>query len=83
MSMASSEVNSRASVQDADICVFLIKKNYGTITWSVEFQEALRDGKPFIILCDQETLQEYFTLKKNNLCSEEFRSIYDILNIIE
>lgn len=55
--------NSRASVAKADLCVFVILRDYGEITWTVELQDALNNGKPFVILCLQETYDAYRTLR--------------------
>lgn len=42
--------NSRKTVEMADVCVFVILKEYGEITWGTELLEALQLGKPFVIL---------------------------------
>lgn len=55
--------NSKANVQIVDLCVFVLVKQVGKITWSDELEEALLKGKPFLILCNHETYQTYITLK--------------------
>ena len=84
-SLASSfEGNSRQSVIDADICVFVIKKNYGKITWNVEYNQALNEGKPFLILCEQETYNDYLTLKRMNLpFPEDNEELFTTIDRIE
>ncbi|WP_029201476.1 hypothetical protein [Oribacterium sp. NK2B42] len=81
--VSSSVANSKASVKDADVCVFVINQNYGSITWTVEFNEALRLGKPFIILCEEQTIKTYRSLKSVSGKSEEFQKIYDLIEMIE
>nr|WTC09192.1 hypothetical protein OHA15_15805 [Streptomyces anthocyanicus] len=54
--------NSRESVQDADICVFVIVEEIGRITWETEVSEALMSGKPFLVLCLDKTHQRYLFL---------------------
>ncbi|MDQ6944924.1 MAG: hypothetical protein M3256_01345 [Actinomycetota bacterium] len=55
-------VNSKQTVLQADICVFVVLRRYGDITWSTELQAALEAGKPFIVLCLDSTYQRYLTL---------------------
>lgn len=57
--------NSRATVQKADLCVFVIVQRYGDITFSVELKTALGSGKPFLIFCLRETYQKYLTLSRS------------------
>ena len=80
---STSEGNSIASVDDADICVFVVYKDYGSITWEVEFKHAIREGKPFIILCKAETRQKYYSYKEDGECPEKFREMYNTLSEIE
>lgn len=49
------EANSRLTVQRADILLFIINESYGKITWEIEYEEAIKEGKNFIVLCRQET----------------------------
>ena len=81
--LSSSVANSRASIHDADICVFVINQAYGTITWNVEFREALRGGKPFIILCEKETMSAYRAFRKHGGDSGTFKELYDLIEMIE
>lgn len=61
---ASWEANSRRTVRKASLCVFVILEQYGEITWSVELNEALGAGKPFLLFCLGETYQRYLTLNR-------------------
>ncbi|UTH49557.1 hypothetical protein KBW81_07340 [Loktanella salsilacus] len=54
--------NSRATVAMADVCVFVILENYGSITWNEELDEALALGKPFVVLALEKTWVRYNTL---------------------
>jgi hypothetical protein len=65
MVSASWDRNSKSTVASADLCVFVILERYGEITWSTELQEALNNGKPFIILCRDDTYKAYLTLKRD------------------
>src|SRR5436309_1205281 len=59
---ASWNVNSTQTVLEADVCVFVVIRRYGEITWSTELEAALEAGKPFIVLCLDKTYQRYLTL---------------------
>ncbi|WP_228918713.1 hypothetical protein [Streptomyces sp. DH20] len=61
------EENSRATVQEADVCVFVIVEEIGHITWGTEVTAALLAGKPFLVLCQQSTYERYLVL------NDEFR----------
>ena len=82
---SSAEQNSRKSVDEADICVFVIKREYGQITWTVELEQALRRGVPFLIFCEKETMDTYFTLKDHGGPSDtdSFKVIFDLLYEVE
>jgi len=54
--------NSRATVKKVDICVFVIIRSYGAITWTHELQEALELGKPFVVLALESAWRRYTTL---------------------
>ncbi|QIP86401.1 hypothetical protein GLX30_22900 [Streptomyces sp. Tu 2975] len=56
------EENSRATVQEADVCVFVIVEEIGRITWETEVTAALLAGKPFLVLCLHSTYQRYLVL---------------------
>lgn len=56
--------NSGRTVKSADLCVFVILERFGEITWSVELQEALVSGVPFILLCLTPTYSKYLTLTR-------------------
>lgn len=53
--------NSRATVKKADVCVFVILRRYGDITWTHELEEALELGKPFLVLALESTWARYNT----------------------
>jgi hypothetical protein len=59
------DVNSRSTVSDSDVCVFVILHQAGEITWNDELDEALKSGKPFVILCLESTYAEYRTLTRH------------------
>jgi hypothetical protein len=54
--------NSRATVRQADVCVFVIMHRYGDITWNHELQEALERGRPFVVLALESAWNRYRTL---------------------
>lgn len=53
------ERNSKLTVHNADLLVFVINEQYGNITWNTEFEETLSNGKNFIVLCFHKTYQRY------------------------
>jgi len=57
--------NSLASVADVDFCLFVALRRYGEITWTTELREALRSGKPFLILCLKSTYDAYYALDRS------------------
>ncbi|MDO5286309.1 MAG: hypothetical protein Q4G45_05735 [Actinomycetia bacterium] len=61
---ASWERNSRRSVAAADVCVFVILREYGKLTWSAELATALDEGKPFILLCLDSTYADYTAVSR-------------------
>jgi len=84
---ASWEGNSRRTVAEADICVFVIMRRYGTVTWTAELSEALDAGKPFILLCLQSTYTEYLNLTRNvqmeAISDPDKRSLLGLLTELE
>ncbi len=62
---ASWEHNSRATVQHADLCVFVIVERYGQLTWGTELREALLAGKPFLVFCLESSYQKYLALTRS------------------
>lgn len=58
------KANSRRSVQQADVCVFTVMRDYGDLTWTTEFQEAIDIGKPFLVLCLNSTFNEYLAYRQ-------------------
>ncbi|MEU4498574.1 hypothetical protein AB0F96_35335 [Streptomyces sp. NPDC023998] len=84
------EENSRATVQEADVCVFVIVEQIGRITWETEVTEALLAGKPFLVLCLDKTYQRYLTLNSTfpppadlSVLPEQERSLIATLREIE
>lgn len=58
--------NSRTTVSQADVCVFVILEEYGEITWNDELDEALSGGKPFVVLALESAWSRYNTLYRNS-----------------
>ncbi|MDQ6523837.1 hypothetical protein RB608_09515 [Nocardioides sp. LHD-245] len=56
--------NSRASVQSSELCVFVIVRALGSITWTTEFREVVTSGKPFVMLCLDSTYHRYLELSQ-------------------
>ncbi|MFT4216136.1 MAG: hypothetical protein QM619_03000 [Micropruina sp.] len=84
---ASWEGNSRRTVAAADICVFVILRRYGEVTWNTELREALDAGKPFLILCLDSTYNEYLALTRNvpthAIQNEDNRRLVETLTRLE
>jgi|GEM_PF-1043441 len=59
------EDNSRVSVVNSDVIIYLIVEKYGEITWNTEFITAKANGKPFILLCAYDTYTAYYTLGRD------------------
>lgn len=57
--------NSQASVQSSDLCVFVIVRTLGSITWTAEFREVVTSGKPFLMLCLDSTYSRYLQLSQD------------------
>jgi len=57
--------NSALTVEKADLCIFVIVETYGQITWETELRAALIAGKPFLVLCLEQTYQKYLTLRNS------------------
>lgn len=55
--------NSRATVRDADLCVFVIVEQWGDITWNHELDEALAGGKPFVVMALEKTWTRVMNLR--------------------
>ena len=60
-----SENNSRKAVTISDILVYIISDKIGHITWNVEFVEARRQGKPFILLCYKDILTVFYKTRND------------------
>ncbi|QKV73962.1 hypothetical protein [Amycolatopsis sp. Hca4] len=87
-SLTSSWVNnSRATVLNMDICVFVVVERVGDITWQTEFREALGAGKAIRIFCREDTYREYLTLRRlvsdPNAISPERRKLVDTISELE
>lgn len=79
--------NSRATVDKADICVFVILDRYGDITWNHELYLALQLGKPFVILALHTAWVRYNTLRYTitdtaAIRSEDDRKLVELLQMI-
>lgn len=61
------ERNSKLTVHNADVLVFVINSKFGGITWNTEFEEAISNGKNFIVLCHFKTYQQYRLLVDNHI----------------
>ncbi|TDB71562.1 hypothetical protein [Micromonospora sp. KC723] len=57
--------NSRETVRNAHVCVFLTVESYGEITWQTELREALTQGKPILVFCLDDTYRAYRTLTRD------------------
>jgi len=80
------ERNSKLTVSDADLLVFVINTRFGKITWNIEFEEAIINGKNFIVLCNRKTYLFYRQLVDNSISFESLDSnsnIADICNLIQ
>ncbi|UGT60150.1 hypothetical protein [Nocardia asteroides] len=80
--------NSRLTVQEADLCVFVIVEQFGKITWEHEIREARRSGKPFIIMCLTRTYTRYLNLRDaltdtGAIRDEHDRRLLDLLRELE
>lgn len=59
--------NSSLSVQQADMCVFVLVREIGRTTWDVELRTALSHGKPFLLLCLDDTYHRYLELSRSGV----------------
>ncbi|NES12987.1 hypothetical protein G3554_21040 [Micromonospora sp. PPF5-17] len=82
---ASWETNSRDTVRNAHVCVFLIVEAYGEITWQTELREALAAGKPTLVFCLEETYQAYqvLTRKASAIRDPGDQRLVDIIREVE
>lgn len=80
------ERNSKLTVKSSDVLVFVINEKFGEITWNTELDEAISNGKNFIVLCRDETYAKYRYHKDERLeypADTNKRSLYALLNKIE
>ncbi len=81
--------NSKLTVHNADVLVFVINSKYGELTWNTEFETALQSGKNFIVLCNTETYQFYRQLADSKLRiaktkeSKNINLIYQLIQKLE
>lgn len=85
---ASWDRNSRRTVAAADLCVFVVLRDYGKLTWGTELRGALDEGKPFLILCLASTYDEYYALRANlnsttAIADEGKRNLVETLTEVE
>jgi hypothetical protein len=79
--------NSRATVGKADVCVFVIFKTYGEITWTHELQEALDLGKPFVVMAFEGSWNRYNNFLHNlsdysGITSSDDKKMVELLRMI-
>ena len=55
--------NSAMTVKNVDLCVFVVIESVGEITWDTELVTVILEGKPFILLCENQVYQRYLILK--------------------
>ncbi|PKP01380.1 MAG: hypothetical protein CVU11_15420 [Bacteroidetes bacterium HGW-Bacteroidetes-6] len=82
------ERNSRLTVNSSDILVFVINERFGELTWNAELEEAMHNGKNFLVLCRLETYTNYRFFKDNrfeypNNLDNNKRELYILLDRIE
>jgi hypothetical protein len=79
--------NSQATIKEADLCVFVIIRQVGELTWNVELKLALAEGKPFLLFCHTETLNRYYDIKRavNDLSAltPDMRTLFELLRDLE
>lgn len=61
--------NSRASVLQADVAVFVLIKRFGEIAWTEELSQALTAGLPFLMLCLDETFSAFRAAQRGDAAS--------------
>jgi hypothetical protein len=69
------------------VCIFVILEQYGDITWNSELEEALKLGKPFLVLALESAWLRYSTLihrlsDPSAIGSEDDRRMVDLLRRI-
>ncbi len=82
------EENSRDTVDSADILILVAYEKFGSITWKVEYERAIENGKNLIILINRDKYQEYQTLKRTfdiipESINEETRRFIELIEKIE
>lgn len=82
------EENSRDTVDSADILILVAYEKFGSITWKVEYERAIENGKNLIILINRDKYQEYQTLKRTfdiipDSINEETRRFIELIEKIE
>jgi hypothetical protein len=66
------------------VILFVIHERYGSITWEVEYKTAKQIGKPFLILCLDDTHNRYIKNDKGlESLAPEDTSFKDILTLIQ
>jgi len=56
--------NSLQSTGKADLCVFVVNRAYGHLTWRLEMESLLETGRPFILMVFEETWKDYKALER-------------------
>jgi hypothetical protein len=79
--------NSRQTVRDAHVCVFVVVRRIGEITWQTEYHQAVNMGKCVLIFCHDETYQRYRMLSRHvddlNALSDENRALIEVMSDLE
>jgi len=82
------ERNSRLTVKSSDVLVFVINERFGEITWNAELDEAIQNGKNFIVLCRDITYTSYRFFKDKRFeypsnLDNNLRELYILIDRIE
>lgn len=85
---ASWQRNSSLTVARADLCVFVIVEKYGEIAWETELRTALITGKPFLIMCLEQTYHRYLTLRgaivdRSAITNSDDRQLIELISSLE
>lgn len=75
--------NSRISVKEADLCVFVIMQKVGAITWNEEMDEAWWAGKPIIVMCRQDTYEAFDRYRNESQWPEKDMEVFRLLHMLE
>ncbi len=82
-SQASFTKNSIDTVKKANLCVFVIIDTVGKITWNTELISAVREGKPFIVLCESKLYTKYKNVRSINGLEPNLQELVDLIRYLE